>query len=275
MYFSFLVISTMTIVCTSAFISRIHDFNRSLVFENDSLDCKKFSDNFRVSSKLDVSSSDEDMSTFTPIELEYVEYTHASVHLEQMHDAPVILLHGLLGSKRNFSTVGSSLSRQLSRTKRRILALDLRNHGESKSHNWRDSMSYVEMASDVIGFLDSKGIGKAVIVGHSMGGKVAQALALLFPERVEGLIVLDIAPVVYDKEKDGSWKAVSTIIDALTNLPTENISKRELDSLLKEYGVDDVSLRSFVLTNIEEDRKSKQIRYVPWTFPSNADNGLY
>ena len=51
------------------------------------------------------------------------------------------------------------------------------------------------MAQDVVHFLKSQNIEKIILVGHSMGGKVAQALALLHPEFVEGLVVLDIALV--------------------------------------------------------------------------------
>lgn len=93
-----------------------------------------------------------------------------------------------------------------------------------------------------------------------MGGKVAQTMALLQPHRVEGLVVLDIAPVKYDRARDGSWKAVSGIIDTLTGLPLENTSKRELDVLMRE-SIEDAALRAFVFTNLEEDRTNKSMRW--------------
>lgn len=208
------------------------------------------------------------LSDNSPAHLEWVEYSqsreseYAMDHNQvESENPPVILLHGLLGSKRNFSSIGTALSRQLVKKKRRVLALDLRNHGENDVSSWRDSMSYGEMARDVLHFLDESGIKKAVFVGHSMGGKVAQALALLYPNRVDGLIVLDIAPVSYDREKDGSWKAVNNIIDALSKLQLENTSKRELDIELKKGGIEDVALRSFVLTNLEEDREKKLMHW--------------
>jgi len=139
---------------------------------------------------------------------------------------PVIILHGLLGSKRNFSTLGKSLARQLKK-RRRILAVDLRNHGENE--DWRDEMGYPTMAGDVISFLDSQGIEKCVIVGHSIGGKVANAVALLYPERVSGLVVLDISPVEYTDD-NWSWKAVKHIIEELVKIPLEKyITKKEVD----------------------------------------------
>ncbi len=107
------------------------------------------------------------------------------------------------------------------------------------------------MASDIVHMLDCNGIKDAVLVGHSMGGKVAQAAALLHPKRVSGLVVLDIAPVTYT-QKDGSWKAVQTIIHAMNSVDLQTLSSRlEVDAALKNNGVDDPALRSFVLTNLK------------------------
>lgn len=100
-----------------------------------------------------------------------------------------------------------------------------------------------------------------VFINKAMSLLVAQAFSLLYPERVDGLVVLDIAPVRYDREKDGSWKAVSSIIDALTTLQLENSSKRDLDVALKEKGIEDPALRAFVLTNIEEDRSTHTLHW--------------
>jgi esterase len=112
-------------------------------------------------------------------------------------------------------------------------------------------MSFASMASDIVHMLDCNGIKDAVLVGHSMGGKVAQAAALLHPKRVSGLVVLDIAPVTYT-QKDGSWKAVQTIIHAMNSVDLQTLSSRlEVDAALKKNGVDDPALRSFVLTNLK------------------------
>jgi pimeloyl-ACP methyl ester carboxylesterase len=156
-----------------------------------------------------------------------------------------LLLHGLLGSKRNFASIAASLGAQLA-VKRRIIAVDLRNHGDN-SHDWRRDMSYVSMAHDVVSsVLDHHGLDRAVLVGHSMGGKVAQAVALLFPDRVDGLVVLDIAPVAYSNEEP-HWSAVTDIVSALVRVP-EGLSKRSVDLELRE-AVPDPALRAFLLTN--------------------------
>jgi pimeloyl-ACP methyl ester carboxylesterase len=169
---------------------------------------------------------------------------------------PVLLLHGLLGSKRNFSSIATSLHAQLE-IKRRIMAVDLRNHGENTPLDWRSDMSYVSMAQDVLHVMDKHQLDRAVLVGHSMGGKVAQAMALLFPERVDGLVVLDIAPVTYSNDEP-HWKAVTDIVSALVNVPVGILSKRDVDEQLRET-VPDPALRAFLLTNWNNDNKTWNI----------------
>src|SRR5580692_6120080 len=89
---------------------------------------------------------------------------------------PVVILHGMLGSSRNWQTVGADLA-----ARRRVYALDLRNHGMSPH---ADSMGYAAMAADVAAWMDANGVGPAELVGHSMGGKVAMLLACREPRRV-------------------------------------------------------------------------------------------
>jgi esterase len=108
---------------------------------------------------------------------------------ESGEGTPVVLLHGLFGSAGNLGAVQRPLSRRF-----RVLSLDLRNHGASPH---AAEMSYPAMARDVLETLDARGIGTAALVGHSMGGKVAMAAALVAPERVSRLAVADIAPVSY------------------------------------------------------------------------------
>ena len=137
-------------------------------------------------------------------------------------------------------------------------------------------MSYSEMARDVLAFMDriaEKNEGehnsKAVLVGHSMGGKVAQSLALMHPERVAGLVVLDIAPVRYcSDEKDGrggdggAWKVVEEIVRSVAELDLENggyQTKRDVAVVLRERCVllEDPALRAFVLTNLDQQRTKR------------------
>src|SRR5690242_9727771 len=108
---------------------------------------------------------------------------------ETVGGTPLLVLHGLFGSARNWQTLAKRFGEQ-----RHVYALDLRNHGGAP---WAPTMSYPEMAEDVLRFLDDRGYARAAVLGHSMGGKAAMTLALKHPDRVERLVVADIAPVRY------------------------------------------------------------------------------
>ena len=70
--------------------------------------------------------------------------------------------------------------------------IDLRNHGDSDHHH---SMTYTEMANDLLRFIDSRALNKVTLIGHNIGGKTAMRFAGLFPERVKGLVSFDTAPI--------------------------------------------------------------------------------
>ena len=185
----------------------------------------------------------------TAVELSYTEWTLPAVAKLDKQDAPVVFLHGLLGNKKNFASLARSLARQL-QTNRRIFGLDMRNHGDNNQHV--DDMSYPSMAADVVAFLDAQGLDQVVLVGHSMGGKIAQAVALRYPERVHGLIVLDMAPVAYAESVDSTWQAVCSIVRRLDQVGSssndEPLTKREVDMALRS-DIPDPALRAFCLTN--------------------------
>jgi pimeloyl-ACP methyl ester carboxylesterase len=102
---------------------------------------------------------------------------------------PLLILHGLFGSGGNWRSVARGLS-----ATHQVLCVDLRNHGASP---WADSMAYAEMAGDVLRVIEREQLLEPVVMGHSMGGKTAMALALLHPQVVSRLILVDIAPLAY------------------------------------------------------------------------------
>lgn len=105
----------------------------------------------------------------------------------------VVVCHGLYGSKQNWRSVGRAMAKSF---RVPVYALDLRNHGDSP-HN--SSMTYSDMAADVKGFLQDHQLEKVTLIGHSLGGKVAMALAL-DPERPSNLLAqlvsVDMSPAV-------------------------------------------------------------------------------
>lgn len=157
---------------------------------------------------------------------------------DKPQDDALLILHGLFGSRNNWA----ALARQLSQHQD-VYALDLRNHGESQR---ADSMSFPEMAVDVMWFMESEGLSQTSILGHSMGGKVAMQIALDTPQRVKKLIIADIAPREYDPRHEKIFQAVDAIDHALLT------SRSDADKLIKDI-LPDRDLRLFLLTSLSRD----------------------
>ncbi len=148
---------------------------------------------------------------------------------------PVVLLHGLFGAAGNWGAVQKRLA-----ARHRVLALDLRNHGQSP----RDpAMDYPAMAADVLETMARSGAMRAAVLGHSMGGKVAMALALTRPEAVARLVIADVAPVAYPP-------ALRGYVAAMRAVPLRSgLSRREADAALAE-AVPKPGIRGFLLQNL-------------------------
>src|SRR5688572_31064710 len=140
---------------------------------------------------------------------------------------PVVILHGLFGSGSNWRQVARELA-----TSHRVLAVDLRNHGASP---WVETMSYLEMADDVLRLIERQRLSRPAVIGHSMGGKVAMALALMYPRQVGRLTVVDIAPVPY-ADRLSPFAEAMRAIDTLHAASREEVQQR-LASLVPDAGV--------------------------------------
>ena len=150
---------------------------------------------------------------------------------------PVVLLHGLLGSARNWQMIGRDLAET-----HHVFALDLRNHGGS-SH--ADEMTYAAMVEDVLAWMDTQGLLRVTLIGHSMGGKMAMLLACRHPERVERLVVVDIAP------KDYLSFAHRAEFAAMLEMRPETLRNRAEAELRLEARVPNLAMRKFLITNLE------------------------
>jgi pimeloyl-ACP methyl ester carboxylesterase len=143
----------------------------------------------------------------------------------------------MLGSSRNWQTVGRDLA-----ARRRTIALDLRNHGESPH---AAVMTYDSMVADVLAWLDVRAIGAADFIGHSMGGKVAMVLACRHPERVRRLVIVDIAPKPY------AWPAHRVEFAAMGGLDLASLrSRAEAESRL-ETDIPEWPMRKFLVSSLE------------------------
>jgi len=151
-------------------------------------------------------------------------------------DLPTLLIaHGLFGSARNWGAIARRLS-----DRRRVVAVDMRNHGSSL-HS--PDHSYAAMAADLAQVIESQG-GPMDVMGHSMGGKAAMHLALTQPALVDRLVIADIAPVAYGHDQTPHVRAMQAL--DLTNLTTRAAADRRL-----ALTTPDPALRAFFLQSLD------------------------
>lgn len=150
---------------------------------------------------------------------------------------------------------------------REKISVDLRNHGHSP-HVDAEEMTYEAMSNDIISVLDNYNIDCACILGHSLGGKVAMQTALMYPKRVSELIVVDIAPIQYAASVHAADASVAA--EAMSAVDFRKIETRDdVNKILEKHGVDIVSVRDFLLTNlVRVTDKNSSVRY---KWKSNVD----
>jgi pimeloyl-ACP methyl ester carboxylesterase len=148
---------------------------------------------------------------------------------------PLAILHGLFGAGRNWAGIAQRLAER-----RRVVALDLRNHGASP---WADRIDYAAMADDVLTTMTALGYPRYALLGHSMGGKAAMLAALRHGEAVARLIVVDIAPVTYP----ASHLAYA---QAMQQLDLAAIRRRGDADVRLAAAVPDDAERAFLLQNL-------------------------
>ncbi|WP_337881066.1 alpha/beta fold hydrolase [Rheinheimera sp.] len=148
----------------------------------------------------------------------------------------VLLLHGLFGSYENLGVI----ARQLESCQ--VISMDLRNHGRS---GWSDEMNYPAMADDVAETLAQHGIEQVVVLGHSMGGKVAMQLALSRPHLVSKLILADISPVQNKPRHQAIFAGLSAVATANVQ------SRQQADQLLTAH-IAEAGVRAFLLKSLQK-----------------------
>jgi esterase len=148
---------------------------------------------------------------------------------------PLLILHGLFGYSDNWQTLGRKFSEH-----HRVFLIDQRNHGRSP-HS--EEFNYDLMAQDLLDLLEENGLEAPVLMGHSMGGKTAMTFALLHPDRLSKLIVVDIAPKEYPIRHDG-------ILDALLSVDLSQVSSRDEADAQLARAIDHPGVRQFLLKNL-------------------------
>lgn len=153
---------------------------------------------------------------------------------------PLIILHGLLGSLDNWATLAKKFAENYT-----VFVIDQRNHGKSPHSN---NFNYEILANDLLEFMDEHHIYSANILGHSMGGKTAMLFALENPDKINKLIIADIAPVNYNGGHE-------IIFQALLKIDLKSIkSRKEVDDLL-EKDIKLFSIRQFLMKGLTRNKE--------------------
>lgn len=151
---------------------------------------------------------------------------------------PLVILHGLFGSLDNWFSIAKELVEHYT-----LYLVDQRNHGDSPH---ADEWNYSVMVEDLKELFDAEGLEKVLLMGHSMGGKTVMNFAVKYPERVEKLIVADIAPRYYPVHHE-------SILEGLNSLDLKKIqSRKEADEQLAKY-IPELGVRQFLLKSLTRD----------------------
>ena len=167
---------------------------------------------------------------------------------------PIVIVHGLYGSSDNWLTVAKKLSADY-----QVFSIDQRNHGRSPNS---EEHSYEAMKNDLAEFFEQQKIEKAVVIGHSMGGKVAMSFAADYPEHIHKLIVVDIAPKDYFLLNDESqYYLHNNILLAMLEIDFSRIdSRKQVEIFLKEK-IDNSSIVQFLLKNVHKNKTSHRYEW--------------
>jgi pimeloyl-ACP methyl ester carboxylesterase len=148
---------------------------------------------------------------------------------------PMIILHGLMGSSDNWLPQAKMLGEHY-----HVWVVDQRNHGQSPHSN---EFNYKVLSEDILNFIQEHHIDSPVIIGHSMGGKAAMNFALTHPDKLDKLIVVDIAPKAYDVRHDH-------IVEGLKAVPIDSVqSRQEANDALAPH-ISSEAVRQFLLKNL-------------------------
>jgi len=148
---------------------------------------------------------------------------------------PLFILHGLFGSSDNWQTLGKKFAENYT-----VYFVDQRNHGRS-THT--SEHSYALMSDDLLELMSDEKIDKAILLGHSMGGKTVMHFAVNYPERVEKMVVVDMSPKKYPVTN-------LDIIEAMEKVNLDEVKSRKVVEEIISQDIKDVGTMQFLLKNL-------------------------
>ena len=164
---------------------------------------------------------------------------------------PMIILHGLYGSSDNWFSIGKAFSEKFE-----VFLIDQRNHGASPHTR---EHSYIQLRNDLYDFMETQGIHKPVILGHSMGGKAAMFFASAWPDRLHSLIVVDISPASYKSLTRPAPQSIDhmNILTAMLGIDFSRVKDREDVNRMLAETLGSERVRNFLLKNLKRDAENR------------------
>lgn len=181
-----------------------------------------------------------------PVKLAFISYESIKDVTQTSNLCPVIIMHGLLGSKNNWNSLSKTIHQQ---TGRKVITVDARNHGDSPHSA---DMSYSHMSEDIVQLIKDVNLKKVILIGHSMGGSTMMYVALNYPELIEKLIVVDMSPVRVSPsltEMIKLFHAMKTV--TLDGILTLSKARKIADEQLAQ-SIPSERIRQFLLMNLVE-----------------------
>jgi pimeloyl-ACP methyl ester carboxylesterase len=170
----------------------------------------------------------------------------SKIYGDKRHD--LIVIHGLFGMSDNWDSLGRKFAKYW-----RVHLIDLRNHGRSPHAK---DFNYDVMCEDVLEYMEDNNIKKPILLGHSLGGKVAMRFTFKYPEKIKKLIIIDISPREYNTD------FVQNLLQLLYTLPLESFERREEIDHALSFTYKDKDMRLFLLKNLYR----KENKEFAWKF---------
>jgi pimeloyl-ACP methyl ester carboxylesterase len=141
---------------------------------------------------------------------------------------PIVFVHGYTGDATDWvHQIGAFAGDH------RVLVLDNRGHGESEAPTDRDAYSVDAMVADALGIVDEVGLDRFHLVGHSMGGAIAQEIALREPERLISVTLEDTSHSFADHGEPGGTRPV--VSPEELRIATERVARMSRDALVGSW----------------------------------------
>jgi len=162
---------------------------------------------------------------------------------------PVVILHGLYGSSDNWTGIARELSENF-----RVIIPDQRNHGRSPHDPVH---TYSALAEDLLELIIKLELDKFILAGHSMGGKAASWFSRLWPEKLSGLVIVDMTPFRSNPGENPIYYFHRKILTAMNVTDLDKFKSRDEANVIFDSVTSSVRIRQFLLKNITRTKEGR------------------